>query len=281
ISGVIDSSRTGWYSNAYGTERREYFYDKYIAANLFTVRPMEKLSISFGNSIIYSDDQPKFAFFIPFLFWKSVDHTLTGAGSSRLGQNSQMFFDISSYQLRRFHFYASLFVDEISFSRLWDKDEHSNFFGMKAGMAVYDLPARNFRFILEYTRNNPLVYRHNTPLTTFESNHYNLGSYLPDNADEIYFSLRWTPLPMGWVQYSYTGLRLGPDYTSLGADRLGLPFMESENWSSGCHELRLRYEVFAHLALNAAFLSTWPGRPQPAFLPNSGPTYTFGLNWNY
>lgn len=281
VSGVIDSSRTGWYTNAYGTERREYFYDKYIAANLFTLRPWKRLNISFGNSIIYSDDSPKFAFFIPFLFWKSVDHSLTAAGSSRLGQNSQMFFDISSYQLRKFHFYTSVFVDEVSFSRLWNKEEHSNFIGMKFGAAAYDLPARNFRIILEYTRNNPLTYRHNTPLTTFESAHYNLGSYLLDNADEVYFSLRWTPVPMGWVQYSYTGIRKGPDHTALGTDRLGLPFMESVVWSTGCHELRLRYELYANLSLHASWFSDWPGGIFPARLSEKSNIFSFGLNWNY
>ena len=281
VSQVIDSSRTGWYTNAYGIERREYFYDKYIAANFFTVRPLKRLNVSFGNSIVYSDDNPKFAYFIPFLFWKSVDHTLSGAGSSRVGQNAQMFFDISSFQIRKLHLYTSIFVDEVSFSRFWNADEHTNFFGMKFGLAAYDLPIQNLRIVVEYTRNNPLAYRHNTPLTTFESNRYNLGSYLPDNADEIYFSLRWSPVPMGWVQYSYTGIRTGPDYTALGTDRLGLPFMESESWSSGSHELRLRYELLAHLALHAAFVSDWPGGNMPVYFSGGRNTFSLGLDWNY
>lgn len=286
VSEVIDSNRTGWYTNAYGNERREYFYDKYIAANMFTFRPWKRLNISFGNSIIYSDDHPKFAYFIPFLFWKSVDHTLTGAGSSRLGQNSQMFFDISSFQIRHLHLYTSVFVDEVSFRRFWDENEHSNFFGMKIGAALYDLPIPAFRAIMEYTRSHPLAYRHNTPLTTFESNRYNLGHYLTDNADEFYASLRWSPLPLGYIQLSYTGIRKGPDYTALGGARLGLPFMEETNWTYSSAEVLLKYTLSYHLSLRASLrFGNSEGEAESTYLPEfyRGKTTTgsIGLHWNY
>lgn len=286
VSEVIDSSRTGWYTNTFGTERREYYYDKYIAANLFTIKPWKNLHFSFGNSIVYSDDLPRFAYLIPFLFYKSVDHTLSGAGSNRVGQNAQMFFDIQSWQFGWLHLYSSLFVDEVSLGNVWEKEKHSNHIGMKIGTAVYDLPRPGLRMVAEYTRNLPMAYQHNTPLTTFASNRYNLGHYLSDNADELFLSLRWVPLPFGRLEASYTHWRKGPDYTALGTARTGLPFMESVVMQMQRLDLKASYRILAHLKLHAGISFTEAtGAGSAVYLPEyyqgKKTTWTLGMGWFY
>ncbi len=55
VSEVVDSSRSYFLVNSYGTDYREVFYKKFIATNLFTFTPLKKLKISVGNSIVYSD----------------------------------------------------------------------------------------------------------------------------------------------------------------------------------------------------------------------------------
>jgi len=283
VSEVIDSARTLQYVSAYGPDRREFFTGKYIAANLFTIEPLENLRFSFGNSIVYSDEHARAIFFIPFLFYKSADHFLTGAGSSRLGQNAQMFFDISFLQIKHLHAYASLFVDEVSFSRFWDKEEHSNFFGMKGGVALHNWPHRAIHATAEYTRNHPLAYRHNTPVTTFESNRYNLGHYLTDNADEWYLSLRWTPVPGGSVEVGRTLARKGPDYTLLGGSRLGLPFMSEEIWRFRELRIGLRYELVPGIQARAALSFTRSQGEEQTYLPvlfhGDQTTWSLGLSW--
>ena len=49
--------------------------------------------------------------------------------------NSQMFFDISSRQIKHLHLYATWFIDEMSVSR-FTKDDEWNFFSYKAGFRL-------------------------------------------------------------------------------------------------------------------------------------------------
>ncbi len=51
VSEVVDSTNSYWDGDKY----RAVFYPKYIAANMFTFRPVRNLEVSLGNSIVYSD----------------------------------------------------------------------------------------------------------------------------------------------------------------------------------------------------------------------------------
>jgi len=89
----------------YGYATREVMHHKYIAANIFTIEPFKRLYISLGNSVVYSDVGVHAAYLIPVMFYKSIDHTLNGT-SNYSGQNAQMYFDISSRQIKYLHVYA-------------------------------------------------------------------------------------------------------------------------------------------------------------------------------
>lgn len=238
VSEVIDSSRT--YTS--GDEVRKVYHPKYIAANLIAFKPFRGLSLSVGNSIIYSDINVQPAYLIPFLFYKSVDHHLNGMSNS-VGQNSQMFFDISSRNIRHLHLYATLFLDEISMKNMFNPDRHSNFYSLKTGVRISDFPFSNLIVTGEYTRTNPLTYRHIINTTTYESNNFNLGHYLQDNADEIYVSLVFRPIRGLQVSMSYSVSRKGPDYSTITTTRLGLPFMESVEWELREWAVGAKYEV--------------------------------------
>ena len=97
VSDVVDSSRS--YVN--GQSLRKVYRQKYIAANMF-IYPGRKFQFSIGNSIIYSDQDVQPAYLVPFSFYKTVDHAQTSTGSNFLGQNSQLFFNISSRNLKMF-----------------------------------------------------------------------------------------------------------------------------------------------------------------------------------
>ena len=126
---VVDSSNSYWVTNSYGTNYREVYHKKFIAGNMFTFTPFKDLNVSAGNSIVYSDENANPAYLIPLFFYKSVDHSLTSGIDN---MNSQMFFDISSRQIKNLHLYATMFIDELSVSRFTKKDEW-NFFSYKAG----------------------------------------------------------------------------------------------------------------------------------------------------
>ncbi|MGQ1889275.1 hypothetical protein ACT29H_02415 [Thermophagus sp. OGC60D27] len=233
VSEVVDTVR----SFSYYDGVREVFTDKYVAANMITVRPVPRLYVSAGNSIVYADTRVNPAFLIPVMFYKSVDHTYNGA-SNEVGQNAQMFFDVSSRQMDHFHLYSTLFVDEISLKRMFDKDQNSNYVSLKAGVRMSGIPS-GFSFTAEYTRTNPMVYQHKIPTTTWESNGYNMGHYLRDNSDEWFLGIQYRPVRGMFWELSYTRARKGKDYQSIlingeEADhpeinqeepRWGLPFM--------------------------------------------------------
>jgi hypothetical protein len=239
VSEVVDSTRSFYYSTPSGDKYRTIYHDKYFAANIFTIKPFERFRFSFGNSIVY-DHQIEAAYLTPFFFFKSIDHTLNSGIDN---QNSQMFFDLSSRQIKHLHLYATLFLDEIAIGRMFDPDEHSNFYSLKLGFRLSNFPVRNIALTTEYTQTNPLVFRHYVPTLTFESNQYNLGHYLQDNAREFYINLEGKPIRGLLVNASYTFAQKGPDHTVLGSERLGLPFMENVEWESKMFRLRTSYEI--------------------------------------
>ena len=235
VSEVVDSARS--YNIPSGT--RPAYRDKYLAANIFTITPFRRLNISFGNSIIYSDMKVQPAYLIPFLFYKSVDHTIN---HDIQNQNSQMFFDISSRQIKHLHLYVSLFVDEFSISRVGDKSKN-NFIGWKFGARSSNILNTNVSLTAEYTQTSPMTYQHKIPAVTFESNKYNLGHYLRDNSREMFVSISYKPYKQINVTASYTLAEHGNDYTYDGSPQsVTHPFIKDKTWQNQSINLRADYE---------------------------------------
>ncbi|HDP55485.1 MAG TPA: hypothetical protein ENN24_07405 [Bacteroidetes bacterium] len=279
VSQVIDSSRIYNYDG----QKRDMFHPKYIAANLFTLTPFDRLNVSFGNSIIYSDMDIHPAYFTPLFFYKSIDHHLNGMSNST-GQNSQMFFDISSRLIKHTHMYATLFFDELSMSRMFDAEKHSNFFSLKAGIRLSNFPIKNLTLTAEYTRNNPQTFEHIIETTTFESNMYNLGHYLRENAQELYLAASVKPFKNLSILVSYTNAQKGP-YTSEEDSRLGLIFLEHVDWRAQLISTTVRYQVlndsYVYAGIDYGNYSGNTEQYTPSFLTNSPITITFGGNYGF
>jgi hypothetical protein len=294
VSEVVDSSR----SYNYYDDVREVYANKYIAANVFTFKPWKKLHLSVGNSIVYGDVDVNPAYLIPFMFYKSVDHTYN-SGSNQVGHNAQMYLDISSRQINKVHLYSTLFVDEISFSRLFDAQQQSNYLSFRAGFRVTDL-LPNTSFTAEYTRANPMVYQHIIPTTTYESNGYTMGHYLNDNADEFYLSFRYKPIRGLQVQLDWLHVRKGKDYQGIIRDgdeeehpeinpeepRWGLPFMREVRYQKQQYKVALVYQI-----INDGYVfgevcgNTLEGSDQERYTPiyyqEGNPVFSFGVNFGF
>jgi hypothetical protein len=250
-SKVMDSTRSYWVDQTY----RIVYHNKYLAANMVTVTPWKRLNISFGNSIVYSGDINP-AFLIPFMFFKSVDHS--SYFNNNAGSNAQMFFDISSRQIRHLHLYVTLFIDELKMSRILKDDQH-NFTSWKLGFQLSDLPVRNLSFTGEYTMTQPGTYQHYISTTTYTSNHYNMGNYLRDNSQEIYGAIDWRPLRGLLVHVSYLLAEHGDDvvYGDVsGSDIVKLPFMENKTWQNNQFELMARYQLSSGIYIWMQYLNT-------------------------
>lgn len=167
--------------------------NKFMAANMLTFTPVRNLKISFGNSIIYAEKTIQGAYLIPIAFYKSIDHTLTkGLGSEN--QNSQVFLNVSSRNIKNLHLYSSVFIDEFSFDRLRASNKEANPVSIKAGLSTSKLLLKNVSAVFEYTRTNILNYKHSIPLLSYTSNSYNLGHYLGDNSQELYAQIMFKPV---------------------------------------------------------------------------------------
>ena len=227
ISEVVDSSLSFTTSTAYGTDYREVYHPKYLAANIFTFTPTTGLQLSIGNSVIYDYRHPHAAFLLPVAFYKAIDHTLNARVNN---MNSQLFFSVSSRNLKHLHLYGTVFLDEVAVDRIFNSDEH-NFVSYKAGAATTILP--NTRFWTEYTWTNALTFMHNIPTITFESNQYNLGHYLEDNARQFYVGFEYRPVRTLNIKAYYNHSEKGPDHTALGTmPRQGITSFEPVVWKS-------------------------------------------------
>lgn len=285
-SEVIDSAASYPINGA----NRLTFRKKYMAANLFTVRPIKKLNISFGNSIVYGDIPIQAAYLIPFMFFKSIDHSLTGAGSNYLGQNSQLFFNISSRNIKNIHLYTSLFVDEISLSNMWDSEKQSNFISFKIGAHISNLGIQNIQLTAEYTRTNPLTYRHYLTTATFASNNYSLGHYLGDNSQELYAAIQFKPIKNFSVRASLTMADKGISYYydgrsgTIGSGK-GKEFLTGIYWTQQSMSFEAQYQIINDVYCNLGFLLTNQSaidanaqNYSPSFMRGKLGTLNFGLN---
>ncbi len=250
-SNVVDSSRSYSFSN---NNTRLVMRPKYIAANLFTFTPWKRLNISFGNSIVYSDEKFQIQYLIPFMFFKSVDDTYN-ATENNAGNNSQLFATISSRNIKHLHLYASIFVDEMSIKRMLKPTQQSNYISIKGGMQCSNFPLKNLSFTVEYTRNNPMVYQHFIPSTTFASGNISLGNYLGDNADELYLSIVYKPLPLLLISVSSTTYRLGDRYLYGTIEPWGIPFMQNVVLKTSQISGKISYQPFNNVYLIAEFIS--------------------------
>jgi len=250
-SKVVDSTRSYWVDNEY----RVIYHNKYIAANMFTFIPWKGLNLSFGNSIVYSGDINP-GFLIPVMFFKSVDHSSYFANDA--GSNAQMFFDISSRQIKYLHLYLTLFIDELKTSRITNPDEH-NFLSWKFGLRLSDFPVRNLIFTGEYTRTLPGTYQHYLSTTNYTSNRYNIGHYMRDNSQEVYLAVTWKPIRGLTFTGSYTLAEHGDDYVyshDSGYDITKVPVLQNLTWQNDQAELQARYELVSNCYLWLSYLNT-------------------------
>jgi hypothetical protein len=283
VSGVVDSAGTLTYTNSYGTSKRRIYEKKYMAANIFTFKPWKGLHTSIGNSIIYSDTEVHPGYLIPFLLYKSLDHANNNASSNEGGQNSQFFIDISSRQINHLHLYATLFFDDISTTRL-KENGHLDYYSLNAGLQVSNLIPNTF-VTLEYFQSYPLVYKHDMPVTTYESNFYNMGHYLQDNSKGFYTELAVKPIRGLNMKVSYNTAKHGKDHEELGTDRLEVVhlFMDSITWKSQSVGIDLNYQVFNDIFIFGSY--TWQrhnGDIEKYTTPYfRGITHTFSIGLNY
>ncbi len=247
VSNVIDSANYYIEENyTDSTEKKHYRpANKFIAANMLTFTPIRGLDISIGNAIIYGENNVQPAYFIPIAFYKSLDHLLT-KGLSTENQNSQLFFNLSSRNIKHLHLYASVFIDEIKFSRFKSSNPETNPISYKVGFQLSNFPVKNLALSAEFTRTNIITYDHSLERLTWASNSYNMGHYLGGNSQEVFVSLNYKPIRSLTINLSYVNAVKYNDYRYIRKDVINAISQKPYNekvWQNDEIKLHALYEV--------------------------------------
>lgn len=183
LSGVTDSLET--YKTELVNQPRTIEREKYYVMHAIQIVPTTNLSMTFGETIIYSDKTPYLGYFIPFLFYRSVDHAISFGGAES-GNNGSIFFDMSYYTKYGVKLYGTLFIDEFSLTNFLKGNSSRNQIGYTFGTVAYNQIVPNLSFRLEYTKILPWVYSNWIPSQTYRNSDYVLGHYIGQNADQIF-----------------------------------------------------------------------------------------------
>ncbi len=251
VSNVADSSHyylengtTKWYRPA----------NKFLAANIFTFTPVKHLNVSVGNSIVYAENNVQAAYLLPFAFYKSLDHSMT-KGLGVENQNSQIFFNVSSRNIKHLHLFTSVYADEINFARFKPGSAEKNPISIKIGANLSNFPIQNLSVIGEFTHTNIINYKHSIPVLTWASNSYNLGSYLGDNSQEMYLALRYKPIRGLDLNLSFMDAKHGNEYeylrrttshTDAISKIISQPSLGDITWSNKTIGFNAQYEIFSN-----------------------------------
>lgn len=205
VSNVLDS--TSYYlenTTNKGVQVKNYRpMNKFMAANMFTFTPIKQLSFSIGNSIIYAEQTIQAAYLIPIAFYKSLDHLLT-KGVYTQNQNSQAFASVSVRPVEHLHVYGSFYLDEFSLKRLKPSNKENNPISYLVGFNWSGWPIKGLSLKGEFVRSYIACYTHSIDALTWQSNSFDMGHYLGDNAQSIYAELAYRPIRGLLVKMSYT-----------------------------------------------------------------------------
>ena len=185
-SNVPDSSTYRYTS----VEGRESISDipKFIASHMLSFYIVDDLSLSVGESIVYSGSVEPI-YLVPVMFFRLADHYMSNAGSNT-GDNAQLFAD-ASYRISNIKskIYGTLFIDELSIEEVTDGNNLSSI-GYTAGTEITDLVIPNSSIVVEYTKVQPFVYMNSNDAQTYKNHSYQLGHWIGSNADIIYLSFK-------------------------------------------------------------------------------------------
>lgn len=193
---------------------------KFMAFHSLSFYPINELSITMGESIVYSEYiQP--VYFIPVMFFRVADHYLGRTNHSASG-NAQMFMD-ASYKFTRLNtkLYGSLFIDELSLNKLFEGKNHSAI-GYTAGAEIYDPVFANSSFCIEYTKISPFVYMNSVDAQVYSNEYYKLGHWIESNADIL--SLSYSQHITGAVKLYLQGWYFRKGKTELPQEQYQTPY---------------------------------------------------------
>ncbi len=197
VENVLDKNGTMVTDTAYRPQ------SKYMAANMFTFMPCKWVHFSFGNSIVYAENNPQAAYFIPIAFFKSLDHLMT-KGTGTQNQNSQVFGTITVRPVDHLKLYTSLYADEVKWERFKASNPANNPISYLVGFDWGGWPLKGLSLKGEFMRSYIGCYTNSIDALEYTSNSYLMGHYMGDNAQSTSIELSYRPIRGMWIALSFT-----------------------------------------------------------------------------
>ncbi|HRP92739.1 MAG TPA: hypothetical protein PLH53_07585 [Ignavibacteriaceae bacterium] len=157
---------------------------KYYLGHSVSIQPIDNWWLTFGESIIYSD-QLEYIYFLP-VFFRLADHYNSMSGGDS-GDNAQIFFNTSyRWEQIKSKFYLSLYIDELSPESFFSGGDNAQVYAATFG-SKFTNPFWNDSYLtLEYTAIKPYSYLNGDPAQTYFSSGYQLGNWIGSNAIQVY-----------------------------------------------------------------------------------------------
>jgi hypothetical protein len=166
-----------------------------------------------------------------------------------------MFLDLSVRRINHLHLYATVYSDEFKKERVGNDTLH-NFFSYKAGFKLSNWPLKNLALIFEYTRTNPMTYKHTVAGLTYASNKYGLGHYLMDNSQEYYLALQYKPIAKLYLKAEYFYAMHGDEYNynfKSGYSPVSIPLLKNRTWDNITFGIYATYEILNNVFIKVYF----------------------------
>lgn len=257
-SNIVDTLRT------YGTgtsgvigDVRIRYIPKFMANHSISFLPAKGLSLSIGESMVYSD-KLDIGFLVPVMFFKPYDNNRSNYVINA-GSNAQFFFQASARNLiKNTHVYSTVFVDEIRLTSMFNPKKSRNQFGITTGVSVTDFMLPYLTLGAEYTKVNPFAYNNLLPAQNYSQYNYALGDWMGNNFDRIALMIKYTPIPKLRLDMRLQKIRKGGPGTLLQQYEAEPqpPFLFDFQKNRTDMSLNVHYEWLNNLYFFGRFLST-------------------------
>jgi hypothetical protein len=281
-SGLIDSS-----SFRYGVVPGRNTYsqiEKFIAAHMLTFYIPGNVTLSVGESVVYSDHLEPI-YLIPVMFFRAADHYLQKTGSNT-GDNAQVFGDVYyRWEKIRTKFYSTLFIDELSLENLF-KGGNLSAVAYTFGAETADPVVPNSLLTVEYSRLNPFVYMNSDLSQLYTSYGYQLGHWIGSNADQVF--VKYTQWLLRGLSAGITGWYIRKGKKELPEEQYQLPYPDflygpKLTWLK--IGLDVSYEIFHNTFLNASYsysnLKDEDKTRTPEFMRGVKSFFSVGANYGF
>ncbi len=240
--------------------------DKYLSFHRFGAYFFDaRFQIAVSEMIVYGDRGIEIAYLNPFLFFKSVEHSLRDRDKAMIALDMQV-RPYSGLEL-----YGDLLIDDLAFNKLgtnWYGNQYAFRLGGIAAPGFAGL--QNAQVHVDYTRIQPYVYTHRISLNSYEHAGFPIGNPVGPNSDM--WTIRWNQLLSGRanIEFYYRRVRKGHNVLdetgnvvrNVGGDisrgfRPGdsedVYFLDGNLEKTGFAGVLFRYEIFHQFLLTAGY----------------------------